>query len=582
MAINTTNIKFNPRYTISVSSSGRNWYIYTATAGGTVYSANLAVSVFDYFPNTPTINDAVYIGCRTGSNPSTYLQKWRDVEWNVGTALDGTPTLVWEYYNGSAWTTLTVTNGLAFQTTGAQTVTFTPPTDWVSLNPTNGGPSNNVNAGLFIRCRMTATTGVTEGGAQSATVPKCGNNAFTIIDNVAGTEVTPEDLYDTAVDQAWDVDPIEIADAGGSHHGYYFNCNIEVGREFYHDGGVKTGFLDFKNMTVVLENFCRLESTQNANKINAGTNIEDEAGLGRPRLLTNQSFYCRHQINIRGTLQCFGFSWENRFQGAAPVVGSAGSYWEVVVFGWASSTSQGTNVIDCTFSGFRFFGISVDTANGVIKNTTLTKMEGVGMLFGATKQEIRCLDIGRGMRSITSNSITGNDFVYSGHTFVFSTFAITVTQRARNFVGILPLTTANGCSWGGYPSNTGEFYVQFSVDVEVTDQDGNAISGATVAIAPTGTSEKENNFSTATSAGGTITTQYVTSNVVAQGGGTTLSTITNYDDFTLTITAPGYQDYQYVGTLGEKWDFRIALLPLSPPSVAGGGHVNLAEELVII
>lgn len=58
---------------------------------------------------------------------------------NVGTAGVGTYTVVWEYWNGSAWTALSgVTDGTgAFKTAGTNNVTFTIPSNW-ALSSVNG------------------------------------------------------------------------------------------------------------------------------------------------------------------------------------------------------------------------------------------------------------------------------------------------------------------------------------------------------------------------------------------------------------------------------------------------------------
>jgi hypothetical protein len=67
---------------------------------------------------------------------------------NVGTAGTGTYTIVWEYWNGTAWAALAgVTDGTTdFQTAGLNTVSWTAPTDW-TLSTVNGqGPYYYVRA----------------------------------------------------------------------------------------------------------------------------------------------------------------------------------------------------------------------------------------------------------------------------------------------------------------------------------------------------------------------------------------------------------------------------------------------------
>ena len=72
-------------------------------------------------PATEEIDDAFYYG---SSN------KFRGLNLNIGTAGVGN-TIVWEYWDGSAWSSLTVTdNTVGFTVLGSNTVTFIPYADW--------------------------------------------------------------------------------------------------------------------------------------------------------------------------------------------------------------------------------------------------------------------------------------------------------------------------------------------------------------------------------------------------------------------------------------------------------------------
>jgi hypothetical protein len=70
-----------------------------------------------------TAGDAIYIG-------SDY--KFSKVRLNVSTAgVYSGISIVWEYWNGTAWTSLTVADGTAgFTKSGVNEVSFTPPADW--------------------------------------------------------------------------------------------------------------------------------------------------------------------------------------------------------------------------------------------------------------------------------------------------------------------------------------------------------------------------------------------------------------------------------------------------------------------
>ena len=70
-------------------------YIFTATSGGTVFSANQKDSTaFDIFSDSAVVDDAIYFGI-TRSNPYLPIS---DLYFNIGTALVATSiTITWEY-----------------------------------------------------------------------------------------------------------------------------------------------------------------------------------------------------------------------------------------------------------------------------------------------------------------------------------------------------------------------------------------------------------------------------------------------------------------------------------------------------
>jgi hypothetical protein len=136
-------------------------HVYTATSGGTVFSANLYnTAVFDYFPDAPAVNDAIYFG----SNANYFS----DVALNVGTAMAGTDiVLVWEYHNAytNLWTTI---DGVQDDTVGLTALganSYKFGFQWnASHKVTNGATA------VWVRCRLASFTTVTEGGANSTTV----------------------------------------------------------------------------------------------------------------------------------------------------------------------------------------------------------------------------------------------------------------------------------------------------------------------------------------------------------------------------------------------------------------------------
>lgn len=107
--------------------------------------ASAATADISPFPNTPAVDDAMYIG---------HDVPFYGITIDTGTARSGTATLVWEYHNGSSWVALTdVTDGTnTLTTTGPQTVTYAIPDDWSTV------AVNSTTARYYIRLRISAFT----------------------------------------------------------------------------------------------------------------------------------------------------------------------------------------------------------------------------------------------------------------------------------------------------------------------------------------------------------------------------------------------------------------------------------------
>lgn len=89
-----------------------------------------------------------------------YSKPFTKVTINVGTAKTDTSTIVWEYWDGDAWVTLTVTDATTgFTVASEHTVTFTAPTDWAVKS------LSNTAATYYIRARCSAFTSAGTAGA---------------------------------------------------------------------------------------------------------------------------------------------------------------------------------------------------------------------------------------------------------------------------------------------------------------------------------------------------------------------------------------------------------------------------------
>lgn len=131
----------------------------------------------------------------------------------------------------------------------------------------------------------------------------------------------------------------------------------------------------------------------------------------------------------------------------------------------------------------------------------------------------------------------------------------------------------------GRDANTGNIYRQYTFNLHLTDKNGNNISGAAVVL-----KDKDNDdvVNTSTGADGTITFSGTDgspeNNAVThtryqyKGGG-----ISDYrGPWTLTITAPGYQDYQDVITIDRKMELEVAL------AASNGGSTQIIQEMEIM
>lgn len=202
---------------ISYNSTQANLsYIFTTTSGGTVFSSNLAASTsFNYFSNTAVVNDAIYF-CFSGTSFSNLIL-------NVGTALSGTGvTVVWEYFTriGSTWRPChNLTDGSnGFTTLGAVTVKF-PLQAGMGLTTVNG--VSNVTA---VRCRITALTSISNGGAQSTTTVKKSDGKIAVTGYSDGAPCTWLDIYNWVIANASEIGATKV-----SFDTYKFdNCAISI------------------------------------------------------------------------------------------------------------------------------------------------------------------------------------------------------------------------------------------------------------------------------------------------------------------------------------------------------------------
>lgn len=112
-------------------------------------------------PATPAVDDAYYFG--SGS-------PFDKIDLNISTAGAGTWTIVWEYWDGSAWQSIPNvtddTNG--FTASGTNSISWEAPSDWATTTVNSQGPY------YYARARISAYTSITTQplGQQAWIVPE--------------------------------------------------------------------------------------------------------------------------------------------------------------------------------------------------------------------------------------------------------------------------------------------------------------------------------------------------------------------------------------------------------------------------
>lgn len=111
--------------------------VFVYDAAPVTWTAQLPAGAFpfDLLPDPFALGDMVYFGIDSSVLDSG---PFNNLVFDIGTPLvvSGTSTIRWEYYNGAAWTTLTVQDGTAslfpFEIIGVNSVHWVPPSDWAT------------------------------------------------------------------------------------------------------------------------------------------------------------------------------------------------------------------------------------------------------------------------------------------------------------------------------------------------------------------------------------------------------------------------------------------------------------------
>lgn len=140
------------------------------TTGGTVWTdetTDMNSATASDVPSGPDVNDATYFGS---------LNPFGGITAAAGTSSAG-GSAVWEYWNGSTWTTLTQSGYVSTAISATSNYSWVPPTDWATtqVNSEVDGPWYYVR----LRVTTTRTTAGTWSQASIAPIHTVGN-AFTV------------------------------------------------------------------------------------------------------------------------------------------------------------------------------------------------------------------------------------------------------------------------------------------------------------------------------------------------------------------------------------------------------------------
>lgn len=503
--------------------------IYRATDGGTTFSSTLhASAAFDYFLNSPSVNDAIYF-CYDLWNPWTGNGRWHNIKVNVGTARTSAGAGVWEYHigteTGGSWTELTCTdptNGLT--TTGSNTITFDIPDTWSNFRIGSTGEwySNR----LYIRYRLTDVTNIIEGGANATDLVQMNNWSIQITGSNGANPYTFDDIYDADVSGSWGV----VTEATNAYL-YTINCSLLIG-----DGSTATTFTDTYTTAVIggiLYVYANATFTLGSTATNGDARYGCQLIMKEPNSNSRSYSVCFSvagaTINIYDTLIRFANYTQIGNSTSGTFNFKSCKFCDTIVIHYGGTLTR------CDYSncndGFRIGG-TLATAPDDCKICSST----YGILFGwlYSQNTYTC-------RNMKIGSDVGTHLYFSGTLTSGSYFEVYDPEGLD--------TSRISKASGDY--STSYYRIYYSINLTVLDEKGNPITGATV----TATNSNGDDYSDTTDSNGNATVEAVTRY------GVLTSTLTHYDysAITLKISAPGYETQTSSFTLDRKETSTIKL-----------------------
>jgi len=154
----------------------------------------------------------------------------------------------------------------------------------------------------------------------------------------------------------------------------------------------------------------------------------------------------------------------------------------------------------------------------------------------------------------------------------------------NNHCAVTVRNTLLNATMGWYTSPDASWHEEFNFDMLIVDDNGDPIENATISL--------KNNLGTevysgTTDSSGVITTQYILTRVFSYGNAVadptnavskTLTNITDYNPFTITVSKTGYETYESVMDITAKLNSTITLKPIVPIRQTLDGELLLANQ----
>ena len=463
-------ITFNDKY------DDLSWFLrYRAstTTITTVYAGG-ADRNFDLFTDTAAVGDAVVFGAY-----QLYGQ-FNELRLNIDVALAATSiTGVWEYadtnsgfsnYAAITWTALSgVTDGTnSFQNTGSNSVTFTVPDNWANFVQPDSTTASYYN--WYIRFRITAITGVTEGGHvlnanDSASVKYYAihpDNSYT-----SSAPLTFQAIYDADVVGGWGV----VTKNGSS---YSFNADLTSWYNIY---------LSTKQETITFLNNKALRlRTGNGWELHAGEIYSgDKVKNGSTFIFLGKAVSYPSNNVLAASSEVYNTQFRHDKNGVAGSSTYFNGYWGM---GLGSNSSQ--KIADVYIENFRNLAIKVTSNVGKDIKFFGGKIEPPGGIV----DNVTCFGGNYSVRTAADNKghyIHNSDFSGAVVACVNPWYASDSDGWVMDFVnckwGIF--TDTNRVRWT-FPNpvtySNAVAYETYSVLLKILDEKGNAIQNASVGI----------------------------------------------------------------------------------------------------